>query len=79
MVVVAPVGMPKSGCVFHRCTVRRCSPAAGGRLLFAATEDGSVRAYKLPLTPDFHAVRRLCCELTCNSHGALAAVVWDAC
>ncbi|PRW57644.1 Cilia- and flagella-associated 57 [Chlorella sorokiniana] len=33
------------------------APGPGGRLLFAATEDGSVRAYKLPLTPDFHAVR----------------------
>lgn len=31
--------------------------SAGGRLLFAATEDGAVRSYKLPLTPECQAVR----------------------
>lgn len=30
---------------------------AGGRLLFAATNDGAVRSYKLPLTPECQAVR----------------------
>ena len=33
------------------------SSVPGGRLLFAATEEGSVRAYKLPLTPEHQAVR----------------------
>jgi len=33
----------------------------GGRLLFAATEEGSVRSYRLPLSPEFQAVR---CSLT---------------
>lgn len=67
--------MPNSSCLSHGCSLCLCSPAAGGRLLFAATEDGSVRAYKLPLTPDFHTVRRLCCEPALSSHGTLSAVV----
>lgn len=56
-------------CTDMHCTLRKLRrlvnlqlclrPPAGGRLLFAATEDGSVRAYKLPLTPDFQAVRNL--------------------
>ncbi|KAL4457336.1 hypothetical protein ABPG75_012201, partial [Micractinium tetrahymenae] len=33
------------------------APSPGGRLLFAATEDGSLRSYKLPLTPECQAVR----------------------
>ena len=60
--------VPSCDMAVLRCSVCRIcfSPAAcsraGGRLLIAATEDGAVRAYKLPLTPEYLAVRlgRVC-------------------
>lgn len=38
---------------------------AGGRLLFAATEDGAVRSYKLPLSAEFQATRCGSGAVTC--------------
>ena len=40
-----------------RALAANCCSIAGGRLLFAATEDGCVRTYKLPLTEEHQTAR----------------------
>ena len=51
-----PAGLPTSPAPTVLPTQPR-SYTAGGRLLFAATEEGCVRSYKLPLTAEHQAAR----------------------
>ena len=41
----------------HWCELLKIVPATDGRVLYAATDRGSVRAYKLPLTGEMGEVR----------------------
>lgn len=56
---------------------------AGGRLLFAGTEDGAVRAYRLPLSAEFQAVRCSHAPVTClaatRDEATLFAAAADGC
>ncbi|KAL4457327.1 hypothetical protein ABPG75_012192 [Micractinium tetrahymenae] len=54
------------------------APSPGGRLLFAATEDGSLRSYKLPLTPECQAVRCSLAPVTCLAASRDESVLFAA-